>query len=375
MTHTFYKILSHTIISVALCTGFAACGGDDDEPPIKPETPEVPDDSGNDNDNDKPEVLLPFAKGADVSWLTQIEQEGYKFYNEAGTASDALAILREECGINSIRLRVWVNPEDGWNGLGDLLIKARRAHALGMRLMIDFHLSDTWADPSNQAVPADWKRLKPGEELANAVREHVTEVLTKLKENGITPEWVQIGNETSGGMLWESGRVQGSRVGEFVRYFNAGAEAVKKIAPEARVIMHLNNGHDRDLYLWFFNLMKANGAKYDIIGMSLYPENESGSGSSWQVSVDNSMVTSCINNIKYLSELYGKPVIISEIGFHHSNGEAGKKVIDRLLEDKSCKHLTGVFYWEPEAPEGFNNYHKGAFENGRPNEAIKAFRN
>lgn len=374
MVKNFRKTLFLSVLSITFAAGMAACGGEDNEPPQNPGTTQQPDKEDTPDDN-KPSVPVIFAKGADVSWLTEIEQRGYKFYNENGEQDDAMTVLQNECGINSIRLRVWVNPENGWNGINDLMVKARRAHALGMQLMIDFHLSDTWADPSKQKVPRDWENLKAGEELAGAISTHITEVLTSLKNEGIKPEWVQVGNEVSGGMLWESGRVRGSNAGEFVRYFNAGADAVKKVLPDAKVILHLNNGHDKELFKWFFDLMKTKGAKYDLIGMSLYPETESGSGSSWQVSVSNSMVNSCIENISLIKTLYGKPVMISEIGFHHSNGLEGKKVIEKLMKDQSCNKLEGVFYWEPEAPEGFNGYNKGAFENGRPNEAIRSFRN
>ena len=97
-----------------------------------------------------------FAKGADVSWITQMESEGYKFSNADGKEMECMQLLRDHCGVNSIRLRVWVNPVEGWNNIQDVLVKARRADRLGMRLMIDFHFSDTWADPGHQLPPAAW---------------------------------------------------------------------------------------------------------------------------------------------------------------------------------------------------------------------------
>ena len=90
-----------------------------------------------------------FCKGADVGWLTQMEGVGYKFYNSAGVAMDCMQLL-QSLGINSIRLRVWVNPAGGWNGNADVVAKAVRAHQLGMRILIDFHYSDTWADPGTR---------------------------------------------------------------------------------------------------------------------------------------------------------------------------------------------------------------------------------
>ena len=98
-------------------------------------------------------VVLDFAKGADVSWLTQMEQEGCRFYTAQGQEMECMALLKS-LGVNAIRLRVWVDPKDGWCGKEDVVAKARRAKALGMKVMIDFHYSDSWADPGKQNKPA-----------------------------------------------------------------------------------------------------------------------------------------------------------------------------------------------------------------------------
>lgn len=369
-----WNIFTSVLLTVLISFTFTGCGGDNDEPNDNNggETTEVPDD--NPEEDPEPTPANIFARGADISWLTQIEDDGHIFYNQSEEEADAISILRDECGVNAVRLRVWVNPENKWNCLEDVLVKARRATNLGMRLMIDFHLSDTWADPSHQTVPAAWESLSPGQEIADKVYEHVNSVLTSLKTEGITPEWVQIGNEISAGMLWESGRVTGNNPREFVRYFNAGASAARTVFPQIKVILHLNNGYDSNLFTWFIDLMTRHKADYDIIGMSLYPETESGYGDTWQVNTDYGMIKHCKSNIRSLYSVYGKPVIISEIGFHHSNGVSANEVIRSFISDfKDSNILQGIFYWEPEAPEGFQGYHKGAFENGRPNDALKAF--
>ena len=141
-----------------------------------------------------------FAKGADISWITEMEATGISFYNQAGIATDGLKLLRS-LGMNAVRLRVWVDPANGWCNKEDVLVKAYRAHHLGMRIMIDFHYSDHWADPGQQNKPAAWGSLSL-DELKAAVAEHTKEVLQLLKDNGITAEWVQVGNETGNGMLW-----------------------------------------------------------------------------------------------------------------------------------------------------------------------------
>ena len=165
---------------------------------------------------DGPEESVPgqaFAKGADISWVTELESKGYKFYNAAGQERECTALMKE-LGANAIRLRVWVDPAGGWNGKADVLAKAKRAQALGMKLLIDFHYSDSWADPGKQTVPAAWKNMN-STEMAAAVKAHTQEVLQALKGAGADVAWVQVGNEVTAGMLWESGRVAGTPVGEF----------------------------------------------------------------------------------------------------------------------------------------------------------------
>ena len=193
------------------------------------------------DDNTTPEKektydMSGFAKGADVSWLTEMEKDGVKFYNQNGKATECMKLLREE-GTNSIRLRVWVNPEGGWCGKDDVIAKAWRAQQLGFRLMIDFHYSDTWADPGNQKVPAAWQGYT-AEQMKQAVADHTKDVLKALKDRGVTNvEWVQVGNETRDGMLWNSDEAVTAQVSKnaanFAAYINAGYDAVKEVYPNA----------------------------------------------------------------------------------------------------------------------------------------------
>ncbi len=126
------KHLMLCAVTATLCGALSACGGNDNEPviptPPTPEQPERPD--------EPPYVSEGFAKGADVSWLTELEDKGNMFYNTKGEATECMQLLRDECGVNAIRLRVWVNPANQYNSINDVLVKARRAHALGMRLKI-----------------------------------------------------------------------------------------------------------------------------------------------------------------------------------------------------------------------------------------------
>ncbi len=331
-------------------------------------------DGGNSSDD--------FAKGADISWVTEMEQKGDKFYNAAGEETDCF-VLMKQLGLNAVRLRVWVDPKehDNWCDKYDLLAKAQRSAALGMDIMVDFHYSDWWADPSHQTVPAAWKDYDY-EEMKQAVAAHTKDVLQLLRDNGIVPKWVQVGNETSNGFIWDMGEAK-KHPEQYAGLFAAGYNAVKEIFPDAAVIVHLDNGFDENLYDWNLSALQAGGAKWDIVGMSLYPY--------WAWAGDNSRtadatIDDCIANIKKVSGRYGCDVIIAETGMEcaDDNGELandsilneGKRQLARII--KECRDNTGgrckgVFYWEPECkPE---QYRLGAFTgDGKPTVIMDAYK-
>ena len=120
-----------------------------------------------------------FAKGADISWVTQMESSAIHFYNNAGTETECMQLLKS-LGMNSIRLRVWVDPTDGWCNQADVLAKAIRANNLGMKILLDFHYSDVWADPGHQTKPASWAAMDLAT-LKTAVSQHTTTVMNVLK--------------------------------------------------------------------------------------------------------------------------------------------------------------------------------------------------
>lgn len=194
-----------------------------------------------------------FANGADVSWLTQMESSGRTFLNSSGTVQDCFQILKN-LGMNSIRLQVWVDPAGGWNNTADVLAKALRAKALGMRIMIDFHYSDSWADSGQQIKPAAWA-AQDFATLQTSVYNHTFNVLTTLKTNGIIPEWVQAGNETNDGMLWPTGKAS-INMANFATLVNKGYDAVKAVDASIKVIVQISNGFDNSLFRWIFLRLK-----------------------------------------------------------------------------------------------------------------------
>jgi len=349
------------LIILLFVTGITSCSKSNSAPP-------------NNNDGDTTSNPLDttiitnstFAKGADVGWLTEMESDGYKFYTRSGVEEDCYQVLKEE-GMNSIRLRAWVNPTDGWCNTADVVAKAKRAKAAGMRIMIDFHYSDWWADPGKQNKPEAWASLNFND-LKDALSSYTKHVMDTLKENDIYPEWVQVGNETNDGMLWEDGHASTS-MSNFAALVTSGYDAVKSVFDTAKVIVHISNGFDNSLFRWMFDGLKTNNAKWDVIGMSLYP-----SSTNW-----STLDVQCLNNMNDMIARYKKPVMICEVGMSWTDSIACKSFLDDII--KKTRSIAngnglGVFYWEPECYNNWKNYTLGAFDNsGIPTVALNAFKN
>ncbi len=307
-----------------------------------------------------------FAKGADVSWVTEMEAANYKFYNRAGAQQDLFQLLQADYALNTIRLRVWVNPANGYNGPADVLAKAQRAQALGLRLLIDFHYSDDFADPGKQTKPAAWQSYTLAQ-LKQAVYDHTTAVLTLLKTNGITPEWVQVGNETNDGMLWPEGHITVNGFAPFAQLVDQGYAAVKAVSPTTKVIVHFANGQDNGAFRYFFDNLQANNARWDVMGLSLYP-NES----TWPTFTAQAQA-----NMNDLVARYpGKEVMVVEVGMANYTPIATRQMLlDLIAKTQAVPNSKGlgVVYWEPEA-YNWMNYNLGAWgADGHATAALDGF--
>ena len=326
-----------------------------------------------------------FVKGADVGFLTMQEKRGVVFHDRNGRERECLELLKNDYQISAIRMRVWVNPRGGDCDKFALLAMAKRVKALGMDLMVDFHYSDWWADPAKQPIPKAWLGHS-FEEMKQDVRNHTIEVLSLLKENGIAPRWVQVGNETTNGMLWsvktnEQGWEIKDSLGhtiithsmghiktepqQYAGFIRAGYDAVKEVFPDAIVIVHLDRGHEQRLYDQNLDTILKYGGKFDMVGMSLYPY--------WamdghpELKADD-IITDCIKNIRHVSEKYQCDVIIVETGYevdesHPEKMEEGRRLLTRVIRESRSEtngHCRGVFYWEPQCLPG--GYKLGAFD-------------
>ena len=324
---------------------------EDEQPPFK-EREVVP----------PPAATTAFVSGADISSETEFESKGVKFYNKEGEEAKCAAIMKQ-LGMNAIRLRVWVDPKAGmYCDKADVLNKALRVKEQGLRLMISFHYSDTWADPGTQTVPKAWANYNITE-LRQAMRQHTTDVLQTLKDNGIDVEWVQVGNETTDGMMWPLGRAS-DHMENFAMLIAEGYDATKSIYPDAQVIVHIDKAPELGRFTGIFNRLQLFEAKWDIIGMSFYPE-------IWQSETDV-----VVENIITLSERFGTPCMIVETGMLRNDPIEGKKAMEYLFKrmmNDTKGYCRGIMYWEPETYRE-SGYSKGAFtDDGRPSEILDPF--
>ena len=313
---------------------------------------------------------LAFAKGADVSWLPQMEATGYRFYDTDGKEKDCLQLLKER-GMNTIRLRVFVNPSQdkasGHCSKEETVAMALRAQKAKMRIMIDFHYSDTWADPAKQAKPAAWANLS-FDALQNKVYEHTFNVLTALKKAGVTPEWVQVGNEIPGGMLWPDGST--NNWAQLAQLLNKGYEATKAVNAKIKVIVHVDEGNNNEKFRWFFDKATEHQVKYDVIGLSYYPF--------WIKKDYSETIADLQKNLNDMASRYQKEVMVVEVGGVDEQVQNTRELLAATI--KAVKAVPnhkglGVLYWEPQGAKSWSGYGLSAWQqDGKPSPALDAFK-
>ena len=220
-----------------------------------------------------------FIKGVDISMVYEVEKNGGKYFDN-GVQKDPLQILKDH-GVNWVRVRIWNDPYDEKGnpyGGGNCDYKnmtelAKRAKSLGLKVLVDFHYSDFWADPGKQEKPKAWKNLK-GKALEKAVSDFTYQVVKYMKDNKALPDMVQIGNEVNNGFLWPDGKLVGDDAGgfeNFVKLFNAGVNAVRRVDKNIKIAVHLAEGGNSALFRWFFGNVLSLKMDFDVIGVSYYP--------------------------------------------------------------------------------------------------------
>ena len=322
-----------------------------------------------------------FLKGADLSSLQQYEDLGVKFFDENKNQIPDVINFFAEKNLDCVRFRIWVNPElaqenstkTKYCNLENTIKMAKRVKSLGMKVLIDFHYSDYWADPSQQTIPKKWKEKLSSKneedaktELQKILFKYTTEALQKFKDENIQVDFVQIGNEITNGILFPYGTIKekGSDVQKFsnvASILKEGINATRKIFPESKIILHIDSSGNLSRSLWWFTCAQKSNLDYDIIGLSYY--------SLWH-GTDLAKLETCV---KTLSQKFDKSVFIVETAYPFTLGwkdnlsnlygmknqliegfeaspQGQKSYFEELcfiMKSSVKNHPSAVFWWEP----------------------------
>jgi len=318
-----------------------------------------------------PEVLV----GGDISMLTKYEEGGAVYKDKDGnTISEILPFFMEQ-GWNAMRVRLFVNPanasdEDKKEGvvqdLDYVKVLGKRIKDAGYAFVLDLHYSDTWADPGAQGVPDAWKNASV-DALKDSVYNYTKNVMLAMKEAGATPDFIQLGNEITGGMLWPTGHVyptggapDGGSWENFVAYQLSASQAVREVNPKTKIILHVEM-HNLNQPSGFFANCESYGIDYDIMGLSYY-------------SAYHGDFTNLNTVLTKMEAASSKPIMIMECGYGYawalpgtnynlagtypySNEGQKNFTIDMIAALKQHSQVKGLFWWWPEANEFGIDWH------------------
>ena len=311
--------------------------------------------------------------GGDISLLTKYEERGAIYYNENGTrVTNVLSYLKDN-GLNAMRVRLFVDPskadaEDQGEGvcqdLEFVMALGQRIKAAGFNLLLDIHYSDTWTDPGQHSTPSSWTATSA---LADSVYDYTKRVLNSMIAAGAKPDFIQVGNEVTYGMMWPTGHCypNGSNYGSgtfatFANYLTRGIQACREVCPSAKVVVHTEMSRTTNVTSFYATLSNYT-TDYDIIGLSYYPY--------W-----HGNLTVLDNLLTTLETTYPtKKIQIVETGYPHAYyptgasydfqstwpaTEAGQKAFAEQLVTTLNAHsnVNGLYWWFPEANEYGINY-------------------
>jgi arabinogalactan endo-1,4-beta-galactosidase len=303
----------------------------------------------------RPIAAQDYAIGADVSFLAKCEQDGVVF-KENGKPVDVLTLLREH-HYNWIRLRIFHDPSAAAdhlpNDLNYTLALAKRAKAAGFRLLLDFHYSDSWADPGKQPMPAAWSGLSH-KQLVKAVFKYTRATIAAFSRQGAMPDMVQIGNEVTNGMLWPDGKLPQNwdRFTDLLKAGIRGVESGRGSASRPRIMIQIERSGDLNAAVSFLDNLNAHKVVFDVLGLSYYPYWHGG-------------IATMRDNLRELALRYHKPIIIVETAYDwmptRFAGKASEfplspegqlaflRAVDAAVRAIPDGLGQGVFWWEPAA--------------------------
>jgi len=289
--------------------------------------------------------------GTDISFLPQLESRVIKF-SDNGIQKDAIEILKDH-GFNYIRLRIFNNPatakgyspQKGFCDLEHTKQMALRVKKAGMKLLLDFHYSDYWADPQQQNKPSAWEGLTD-KKLALALKDYTKDVILALKTQGTSPDMVQIGNEINHGMVWPDGHI--GNPDQLARLIIAGADGVKDVDPSIIIMLHVALGGQNDESVFWLDNMIARGVKFDIIGLSYYPR--------WHGTLSNLK-----NNMLDLISRYNKDINLVEYS-------QKKDEVNDIVFNLPNGRGKGTCIWEP-----LSTWEQIFDKEGKSNDLLKTY--
>jgi arabinogalactan endo-1,4-beta-galactosidase len=306
-------------------------------------------------------ILLPsvtyaqkYAIGADLSFLKSAEDGGFAF-RENDTVKPGLQLFKDH-GYNWIRLRLFHTPASLPNNLAYTIALAKKAKEMDYKFLLDFHYSDTWADPGKQYKPKAWENLNH-EDLVKAVLNYTRETIIAFKNAGVSPDMVQIGNEVINGMLWPDGKLP-ENWNNFADLISAGIEGVytgSRADMLPSIMIHIDQGGNMEKTKNFFNKLFSYGIKFDYIGQSYYPW--------WHGSL-----LDLRDNMIFMAKEYRKPIILVEVAYCASPTEYKNKPapfpetpegqkefldeVNKIVLNTPDNLGAGIFWWEPATQGG-----------------------
>jgi len=290
-----------------------------------------------------------YAVGADVSFLKWAQDNGTVF-RDGGHAESGLQIFRNH-GYNWIRLRLFHNPTELPNNLEYTIALAKEARKLGYKFLLNYHYSDTWADPQQQTIPRAWQGMSHAE-LVKAVFSYTRQTMEAFKNAGVAPDMVQPGNEITPGMLWPDGKLpeNWANFGELLKSATEGVAAGTDGGISPKIMIHIDKGGDKVCTGRFFDELELHGVRYDVIGQSYYPW--------WHGTLEDLR-----ENLAFMAGRYHRDIIIVEAAYcwrpteylsesspypETPDGQRQFLIdVDAVVRRTPEGRGKGVFWWEP----------------------------
>lgn len=333
--------------------------------------------------------------GGDISLLPTYEKYKTEYRDSNGRTVPFMDLVKTEGGWNAVRVRLFVNPENApgsakkegvCQDINYIIPLCKQVKAAGMKLMLDFHYSDTWADPSKQFTPKAWEKASR-QALADSVYTFTRQSLLRLRAEGIEPELIQVGNEITFGMLWPTGKVDPLKEDNWdtlAQFISSGSKACREVCPKAKIIIHTEHAQDWQSTFGYYDKLRRRHVDYDVIGLSYYPMWH-GTIAHLNVVLDSLeanfpqkeiMIVETAGYYSHENDPWATPNQFSEFYPIKAKGQA-EFTLELVSMLNYHPRVTGLFWWYPEEnqsaqPQQSGWLNRGLFDN-HSGRALPAF--